>query len=204
MKSTLLAVVAALASGLSFAAPIVGTSGVGAPVVPGATAVVDFEAQGNSTFGSLTVGDVTFTGIGGNLVTENQYAGQYNGRGRYYLQNNSGSTPGVRFDFANAVSAFAFNWGASDYTWTLSAFDSLNNLIESFTTPITSSSNAGEYIGLSGSGIKYATLTSSNSDYIFVDNFTIAADAGNTVPEPASLALVGLALAGVAVARKRK
>ncbi len=209
MKRLTLALAAALTLGTAVAAPISGASGAGAPPLPGVTSVVDFDAQGNTSFASLTLGSVTFSGIGGNLRTSNQFAGFYNGRGAYYLDNDAGATGTLRFDFANIVSAFAFQWGASDVSWTLNGYDASGNLIESFVTPITYASNAGDYIGLNGGAFKYATLTSSNfgfQDWIFVDNFSIVErrDGGGTVSEPAGLALAGLALLGLGAVRRRK
>lgn len=192
-----------LIAGSSFASQIVGTSGFGLPTVPGATSTIDFDGQSDATFGTLTLGGVTFSGIGGNLRTDNSYPNQYNVRGAHYLDNNAGSTSGIRFDFATTLSAFAFNWGASDYQWTLAAYDASNTLIESFNVPITSGSNAGDYIGLANSGMAYATLTTGQSgDWVFVDNFTIA-ESGSTVPEPVSLALVSLGLVGLGVTRRK-
>ena len=195
---------ASLTFGSAFAGTISGQDGFGNPTLPGATAVIDFNSQANATFSTLALSGVTFTGVGGNLRTDNSYPNNYNGRGARYMDNNAGSTASIRFDFASAVSGFAFNWGASDIQWTLSSFDALNNLIGSFAAPITHASNAGDYIGLTGVGIKYATLTASGGDWIFIDNFTIAGSNGNNVPEPATIALLGLGLLGFAAARRRK
>jgi hypothetical protein len=194
----------ALLAGSAFATPISGASGAGAPSVPGATTVLDFDSMGNTTFSSVTFGNVTISGMGGSLRSSNQFAGQYNGRGAYYLDNAQGNTSGFRFDFANTVTAFAFNWGAADDTWTLSAYDASNNLIETMLPTATHGSNSGEYFGLADTGIKYAVLSdASPGDWVFVDNFVVA-EASANVPEPASLALFGAAFGAAALVRRRK
>lgn len=185
-----------------FSSTLSGTSGSSAPPLSNATAIVDFENQPNATFSSLTSNGVTFTGIGGSLRTDAQYAGLYNARGSRYLDNNQGSTGTVRFDFDTLVNGFAFNWGASDVAWTLSAFDAMGNVIESYVLPITNASNAGDYVGLQDNGISYATMTGGAGDWIFVDNFTIA-QAGTSVPEPAPLALLGLGVVGLLASRRK-
>jgi hypothetical protein len=204
MKTKLFIAASVLFAASASATPLSGTDGSGNPPVPGATATVDFEGQGNQTAASFTLGGVTISGIGGDLRIDNSYAGQYNGRGGYYLDNNMGDTNEIRFDFGGTVSAFAFNFGASDVLWTLSAFDSSNNLIESVSAPITHASNAGDYIGLADAGIAYATLTASEGgDWVFVENITVAGQGTNNVPEPATLALCGLGLAAIARSRRK-
>lgn len=194
--------VALLTATASYASVISGVDGFGVPTVPGATATVTFDGQANATFSSLSLSGVTFSGIGGNLRTDNSYPNNYNGRGARYLDNNAGGTNAIRFDFSTPVSAFAFNWGASDGVWTLTAFNASNQIIEAMSTPITRASNAGDYIGLANAGMAYATLTTTNvGDWIFIDNFTVAA---GTVPEPDTLAILGLGLMGMVSLRRRK
>lgn len=202
MKLVLGAIALALLATQAIAAPITGTSGSGAPTVAGQTGVATFDTSTHGSFASVVSGDLTVSGIGGDLRVANDYPNQYNGRGAAYLDNDQGYTSGFRFDFASVVSAFAFNWGASDVSWTLSAFDASGHLLESVLTPIVNGSNAGDFVGLANTGIRYATLTSNGgSDWVFVDNVSFAAEA---VPEPASIALIGLGLAGVVGLRRRR
>lgn len=205
MKRAILALAALTFAGSVLAAPIYGTSGMGAPSIPGATGVINFESQSNAAFSSLALGGVTFVGLTGNLRTDNSFANQYNGRGTRYMDNSAGQTNQIRFNFTGTLNAFAFNWGASDAQWTLTGFDAANNALESYNIPITGASNAGDFVGLAVNGMAYATLTtSSGNDWIFIDNFTIAAGgAANEIPEPGSLGLLGLGLAALAVRRRK-
>jgi hypothetical protein len=206
MKTTkILFATAALLAGQAFATPLAGSSSTGMPSVPGATSTIDFEGQADSSFTSLTIGNVTFSGLGKVLRTKSDYVGEYNSRGAVHLDNDQGDTLSLRFDFANTVSAFAFNIGAVDAHWTLTAYNATGDVLESVAAPVTRGSNAGDYIGLANAGTSYALLTTGGYDWIFVDNFTIAEEAaGATVPEPASLALFGAGLVGAAASRRRK
>lgn len=206
MKTLLGALALALFAGHAAATPISGTDGTGTPTIAGQTGIATFDATPLGRTSSVTSGNVTVSGIGGSIRAANDYPNQYNGRGAAYLDNDSGATNGFRFDFASIVNAFAFNFGASDEVWMLTAFDAAGHMLESVQAPVTSTSNAGDYIGLSVGGIQYATLTTQFSDWVFVDNLVYAAASthSSAVPEPGSIALIGLGIAGVFAMRRRK
>jgi hypothetical protein len=139
----------------------------------------------------------------------NSYAGEFNTTG-YSLQNtyNNNSFDTLQINFATPTSAFAFNWGAADTPWTLSAYNSSHVLIESVDIAPTSGGNAGDYDGLSDAGISYVILTvdqarlaTSLPDYVFIDNFTYAG--ASSIPEPTTMLLLGAGLAGLFLKRKR-
>lgn len=197
-------VMATLAAGVLFATAANATQVVSAsdPALSGGT-VVDFESTPAGTGTPLTVGNVTFGGSGWSV--DNDWIGQYNSRGINHLANGQSRSPRLTFTFAKPVSSLGFLWGASDSSWTLRAYGSDNNLLESFTLPVTGSSNDGEFYGLSDAGIASATLTTDGyGDWVFVDNFTYAGDGSASVPEPSTLLLLGAGLAGVGFLRRRK
>ena len=205
MRARFASVLLALASASTLGAQTITSSGDAA--LAGAT-VIDFQsAAPGMTFGPVVIGGVTFTpGAGQPVIIESDYAGQYNTSGQYLATQYM--TTSLRFDFAAPVSAFGFNFGASDVVWTLSAYDTFGALLATTGTPVTGPSNAGEFIGLgsTGAGIAYATLDGSSTDYVMIDNFAFAAgDVRATVtPEPASIALMGTGLVGLVGFARRK
>lgn len=203
-------VAALLLAGTAEAATLSGTGTPDSNAALAGGTVIDFESTASGDYGSLTIGNVTFKGIDDTLRVTSDYAGSYNTRGRLYLENgpyDSSMAYSMRFDFAAAVSAFGFNWGAADNIWLLSAYDATDSLLGSYSLTATGPSNAGEYFGLAFGGIAYATLVNQSGDagdYVMIDNFTYNGGGDVEVPEPTSLALFGLGLAGLVASRRKR
>lgn len=203
--------IALAASGVAHAAPI--NSEVD-PSLTGAT-LYDFEAGPSGTwltqsFAGLSVSALPAAYGSQQFSVDSDYAGQYNTRGALHISNHGGEFQKLRFDFGSASSAFGFLFGASDATWTLSAYNAANTLLDMRSIPATYGSNAGDFFGLSGlSGATYAVLTQLQDgpyagggvDYVFVDNVRVA----GAVPEPETYALMlaGLLAVGQMVRRRK-
>ena len=159
-----------------------------------------FDTVPNQIVGSIALGNVTYTGIGAPLSIGPNYNGSYNTTGGKSMFNDFDYVPDAfSFGFGTEVSAFGFNWGASNNTWLLETFDSGGVLIEFHFIARTLNSNAGDYFGVSSAtGIRFATITdlkdySAGGDYVFIDRFTDV----SAVPLPAALPLFLSALGGL-------
>jgi hypothetical protein len=166
--------------------------------------VIDFEAQTIGSYTSLAIGDVTFIANDNHLMIDNAFSGLLNMQGIYLdngtYQNNGFSS--MRIDFATAVSAFGFNWGASDYSWVLTSYDASDNPLETYNLPITKDSNIGDFVGLANDGISYAVLsTSGNYDWIMIDNFKFTP---TTIPAPGAILLGSIGVGFVSWLRRRR
>lgn len=174
-----------------------------APALSGAN-VIDFTGVPTGSYSTDTFGNVTISATSGTYTISNQFAGSYNTTGEN-LQANQSSSESLRFDFASPVSAFGFNFGASDYTWNLQAYNASGAPLESYGISATKSVNNGAFFGLADPSISYATLTNTNSglDLVTLDNFSSVTAPGNggsgpVIPEPGSLWLFASGLLGIA------
>jgi hypothetical protein len=139
------------------------------------------------------------------------YAGSYNTTGQS-LQNTyaSDAFSVLNISFSSPVAALAFNWGAADTNWLLSAYDG-STLLGTVTLLPTYSGNDGTWDGLESTSknitsvvlsVDLAHLATSLPDYVFIDNFS--SGTAGTVPETSARAMMLLGFAGLGWAGYRR
>ncbi len=186
----------------AFATPI--TSNADSALM-GAT-VIDFNSEAIGTFSSRTINGVTFSGVGVNLTISNDSNGQYVPAQDTFLDNRSGGGS-FNFLFGSSVSAFGLQIGATNSVQTLTAYDSLNNVLETLVIPNQVGTQPHPYTGFYGmahAGISRVTLSANAGDWIVLDDFTFTGKGGSSVAEPGSIAMLMLGLFGLGFARRAR
>lgn len=178
----------------------------------------DFETLANGTVDPFSL---TFPGSIGNLsatlsspqtvtVTTADPVGQFSTSGAQHLDADFGTT--INIDFSSTpISAFGFyGTDISDSGGDLVVdLVDVNNIVSSFTVIQDGSNNNGNvlfwgFVDASNSYTNIALRNTSSSDRFGFDDMTIGDQAQVTVPEPATLGLLGLGLVGLGFAARRR
>ncbi|MCG8588061.1 MAG: hypothetical protein MJE66_02110 [Proteobacteria bacterium] len=178
----------------------------GDPALVGAV-LFDFNSEPLDTyFTTRTFGGLfTITMAVDDMHMDDQWCASFGTTGNCLDTISSGgpANDDFRIDFVQPVSAFGFDLNALDIDWTLETYDSLDNLLGSYTIASQSPGLTGfdrrGYAGATESvSIAYAVISSVGNDRALLDNFAIV------VPEARSTLLLGLGLGGLAVAGRRR
>jgi hypothetical protein len=176
-----------------------------------ATTTIDFESTpvGIYSFLSFGTATITFTGGTGTFNVDNQTPGPpVSGHNLISYFQNSGSAP-FNVSFSSLINSFTIGSGdfnADDDDVHLTAFDSANNIVDSASYINPPSTFGGSFLTVTGPNISYVQFyeTGSFAGAIYWDNITFSDQPSVSVPEPGTVALLSISLAGLGLIRRRK
>lgn len=188
-------------------------------VLGGTAAEAAFISNATGLTGSFTTQNFE-TNAGANTLAGSQFAGLTFSAGTYVNYAHSGGftnmsgasianfagtgtnccTDGTSFTFSSVMSDAAFAFVSNYQTTTFAAY--LNGgLVESHTV---NTNYDGTFYGFSGISFDRIVITATGSNDAYLLDRLQYRGAPNSVPEPGTLALLGLGLAGVGLTRRRR
>lgn len=172
-----------------------------------AVVMLDFDtvATGSDVVNNPLVtadGTITASASGGSLYISDGSSGGLTGDVLRFDETSDGQYGQLAFDYNVSQISFLFA-GFQSGAFTAQLLDSSFNILDSFFDADTNDDLPGGPIVLSGTNARYFRFFDGPGGLSFAGVDDLSITAGPTVPEPTTLALLGLGVAGFGCARQR-